>query len=290
MTQKTIRKVAAITGGWRGVGLHTARHLASLGWDISICGRDQTGVEFATRSLKLESGVKVVGVSADVTSETEMQEFAKQTLDTLGPVDTLICNAAILGPVGKISDVPISEVLNTFAINVVGAYNTVSTFWDQLSTSSTPRVITISGGGLGGPNQVQMAPSYVPSKSALASFTEILAEEMRMINGSAISVALGSVIPTHFLEDVIKVGIDVAGKTLFDEAMLQKNSKIENSLDDFYVLLDYLMTEDGLSLNGSMLSAKWNRIAELRHQVEQGLEPNMYRLRRIDGQLFEGTR
>ena len=290
MTQKTTRKVAAITGGCSGVGFHTARHFASLGWDVSICGRDKARVEFATRSLKLESGVQVVGVSADVTSEIEMQNFAKQTSNFLGPVDTLICNAAILGPVGKISDIPIREVFNTFAINVVGAYNAVSTFWDQLSSSLTPRVITISGGGLGGPSQIQMAPAYVPSKAALASFTETLAAEMPMINGSAISVALGSVIPTNFLEGVIKVGIDVAGKTLFDEAMLQKNSRIENSLDDFYVLLNYLMTEDGLSLNGSMLSAKWNKIDELKTQVQQGLEPNMFRLRRIDGQLFEGKK
>jgi NAD(P)-dependent dehydrogenase (short-subunit alcohol dehydrogenase family) len=290
VTQKTVRNVAAITGGCSGVGFQTARHFASLGWDVSICGRDKAGVEFATKALKLESRVQVVGVSADVTSEIEMQDFAKQTADTLGSVDTLICNAAVLGPVGKVSNVSISEVLNTFAINVVGAYNTVSKFWDQLSTSPNPRVVTISGGGLGGPNHIQMAPSYVPSKSALASFTEILSEEMRMINGSAISVALGNVIPTKFLDGAIKVGIGVAGKRLFDEAILQQNSQIEGSLDDFCALLDYLMTEDGLSLNGAMLSAKWNKIAELKIQIQKGLEPNMFRLRRIDGQLFEGKK
>jgi hypothetical protein len=50
------------------------------------------------------------------------------------------------------------------------------------------------------------------------------------------------------------------------------------------------MTEDGLSLNGAMLSAKWNKIAELKIQIQKGLEPNMFRLRRIDGQLFEGKK
>lgn len=290
MTQTKIHKVAAITGGWKGVGLHTARHFASLGWGVSICGRDQTGVADAARSLKLEFGIQVIGVSSDVTSEKEMEYFAKQTLDTLGPVDTLICNAAILGPVGKVANISIREVFNTFATNVVGAYNTVSAFWDQLSQSPTPRVITISGGGLGGPNQVKTAPAYVPSKAALASFTEILAEEMRMINGSAISVALGSVIPTNFLKDAIDVGINVAGKSLFEDAMMQQNSKIKNTLDDYYILLDYLMTEDGVNLNGSLLSAKWNKIVELKHEVEQGLESSMYRLRRIDGQLFKGIK
>ena len=289
MSQKSIQKVVAITGGWKGVGLQTARHFASLGWNISICGRDKAGVEFAARSLQLEFGVEVIGSIADVASETEMQNFAKHTLNFLGPVDTLISNAAILGPVGKVADVPIREIFNTFAVNVVGAYNAVSTFWDQLRSSLTPRVITISGGGLGGPNQVQMAPAYVPSKAALAAFTEILAADMRLINGSAISVALGSVIPTDFLKEALTVGVEVAGQTLFDEAVLQKISKIGNSLDDFYVLLDYLMTEDALSLNGSMLSAKWNKVADLVIEVERGIEPNMYLLRRIDGHLFRGT-
>jgi hypothetical protein len=39
-----------------------------------------------------------------------------------------------------------------------------------------------------------------------------------------------------------------------------------------------------------MLSAKWNKIAELKIQIQKGLEPNMFRLRRIDGQLFEGKK
>jgi NAD(P)-dependent dehydrogenase (short-subunit alcohol dehydrogenase family) len=279
-------KVVAITGGGSGVGLHTARHFASLGWQVSICGRNRKVVEGEASRLEQDFGIRSFGCCADVSSQEEIIDYAKKSTGILGPIDTLICNAAILGPIGRLADIDILEIEQTFKTNVIGVYNSVKGFWEQLSNSQSPRVITISGGGTGGPNPVRKALAYVPSKAAIAAFTEIISDELRALNGSIVSVALGGAIPTNFLHNVISSGIDIAGKQLFDDAMLQQSGKIGDSLNDFYSLLDFLMTESGVNFNGKMLSARWNKVSDLEVRVNDAIDVNLYQLRRIDGHLY----
>lgn len=278
-------KVVAITGGGSGVGLHTARHFASLGWKVSICGRNLKVVEREALRLERDFGIRSFGCCADVSSQEEIVDYAQRSMELLGPIDALICNAAILGPIGRLADIDTLEIEDTFKTNVFGVYNSVKGFWGQLSTSQSPRIITISGGGTGGPNPVRKALAYVPSKAAVAAFTEIISDEIRAINGSIVSVALGGAIPTNFLHNVISSGIDIAGKQLFDDAMLHENGEIGNSLNEFYLLLDFLMTESGASFNGKMLSARWNKVSDLEGCVNDGIDANLYQLRRIDERL-----
>lgn len=279
-------KVVAITGGGSGIGLHTAKHFASLGWEVSICGRNLKMVEGEALRLERDYGVRAFGCYADVTSQEEVEDFANRSNALLGSIDTLICNAAILGPIGRLAEIDTLEIEETFRTNVVGVYNSMKGFWGQLCNSQSPRVITISGGGTGGPNPVRKALAYVPSKAAIAAFTEIISDELRAINGSIVSVALGGVIPTNFLHDVISSGVDTAGKQLFDDAMLQQNGEIGNKLSEFFSLLDFLMTQSGVKFNGKMLSARWNKVSELESSVNESIDDNSYQLRRIDGQLF----
>ena len=279
-------KVVAITGGGSGIGLHTAKHFASLGWEVSICGRNLKIVEGEALQLERDYGIRAFGYCADVSSQEEIDDYANRSNALLGPIDTLICNAAILGPIGRLADIDTSEIEDTFRTNIMGVYTSVKGFWGQLSSSQSPRIITISGGGTGGPNPVRNALAYVPSKAAVAAFTEIISDELGAINGSIASVALGGVIPTNFLHDAISSGIDVAGKQLFDDAMLQQNGEIGNKLSEFFSLLDFLMTESGVKFNGKMLSARWNKVSELESSVNESIDDNLYQLRRIDGQLF----
>jgi len=43
----------------------------------------------------------------------------------------------------------------------------------------------------------------------------------------------------------------------------------------------------GIPLNGTTLSGKWNTPSQLQAVVENSVSANMYRLRRIDGELFD---
>jgi NAD(P)-dependent dehydrogenase (short-subunit alcohol dehydrogenase family) len=76
-------KTIAITGGASGIGLATAKVLASRGAKISIC-------DISTENLakaKAAIGGDVLTVKVDVRKLSEVQDWLKQTVDKFGGLD-----------------------------------------------------------------------------------------------------------------------------------------------------------------------------------------------------------
>ncbi len=275
-----------VTGGGSGIGLHLARHFASLKWDIAICGRDINNLETAAESIESEFHVRCLWKDADVSNELEVQRFANIVEQEFKIIDLVVCNAAVIGPVGELINISIDDLRDSLAINVVGQLATLKAFWGAMSASPSPRAIVVSGGGLGADSQLKNALGYVPSKAAMATIVELLAPEFEKIGGAVISVAPSGVIPTNFLKNVRDVGKEIAGEFLYEQAIDQQAGSVDQLLTGFESLIEFLITEDGKAFNGRLLSAKWNPVSELLKEAYEGLDISQYRLRRIDGQLF----
>ena len=275
-----------VTGGGSGIGLHLARHFASLKWDIAICGRDISNLETAAESIESEFHVRCLWKVADVSNELEVQQFANIVEQEFKKIDLVVCNAAVIGPVGELIDISIDDLRDALAINVVGQLATLKAFWQAMSAAPSPRAIVVSGGGLGADSQLKNALGYVPSKAANATIVELLAPEFEKIDGAVTSVAPSGVIPTNFLKNVRDVGKEIAGEFLYEQAIDQQAGSVDQLLTGFESLIEFLITEDGKAFNGRLLSAKWNPVSELLKEANEGLGISQYRLRRIDGQLF----
>ncbi|MBO7004619.1 MAG: SDR family oxidoreductase [Pseudomonadales bacterium] len=85
---------AIITGGSRGIGLHTGALLASEGCDIAFCGRTPSDIKNATDQINAAGGGTAIGFQADLESEDATREFARSALAELNGVDILIHNAS----------------------------------------------------------------------------------------------------------------------------------------------------------------------------------------------------
>jgi NAD(P)-dependent dehydrogenase (short-subunit alcohol dehydrogenase family) len=279
-------KAVVITGGGSGIGLHLARHFASLNWDIAICGRDIRSLETAAECIESEFHVRCFWEVADISNELEMQRFASGVQEEYIKIDLVVCNAAVIGPVGGLIDISVDDLRDSLAINIVGQIATLKAFWGAISAAPSPRAIVVSGGGLGADSQLRNALGYVPSKAAMATIVELLAPEFEKIGGAVISVAPSGLIPTNFLKNVREVGKEIAGEFLYEQAMEQESGSIDQLLTGFESLIEFLITEDGKAFNGRLLSAKWNPVLELQKEAKEGLGISKYRLRRIDGQLF----
>jgi hypothetical protein len=113
------------------------------------------------------------------------------------------------------------------------------------------------------------------------------------LNGAIVVVAPGSSIATNFLQEVLEVGEQVAGPGLYKDALDHQKNEVGKSLDNYFELLDLVMGDSGLLLNGRILSARWNRPEVLRNELAGKVNLNTYKLRRIDNDLFiageEGT-
>lgn len=277
--------VAVITGGSRGIGFQTGRFLASQGWRTALCSRRLSDARKAAKAITADFNTPSVGVSADVANFQSLEEFANSVSKEWGVVRLLLCNAAVIGPIGKIADVDSRSVQAAVATNFLGVTNSIQAFWSLLSETSDFRIVALTGGGLGGPNQVHRAPGYVPTKAAVASLVEILSEEVREAGGTINAVAPGN-IPTDFMKSVLEADVDDAGDVLLAQAQDRDGKGIGDSLDDFFSLLSFILSNESLHINGRFLSSRWNSKNQLQELTASDWSDSFLRLRRIDDQLF----
>jgi len=278
--------VAVVTGASRGLGLITANHLHRQGWGVAAIARSAPNTApWSTSDAEGVSGSGIF-VNGDVASRDDMARCAESTRAHLGSARLLICNAAILGPIGRLHELSATEYKRAIEVNFLGVVNTIAAYWSQLAEVSDARVIVVTGGGMGGPRPLLRAPAYVPSKAAVASLVEVLAPEFAEIGASITAVAPGAVIPTDFLRSVSAIPPATAGAQLANEAKIQRTAPAD-AADGYLRLLDYLASAPGRQLNGVILSGRWNTASQLDDALRDGLSPNMYRLRRIDGDLFD---
>jgi NAD(P)-dependent dehydrogenase (short-subunit alcohol dehydrogenase family) len=135
----------AITGGGSGIGRATALRFATLGAKVSLCGRRLGALE-ESRAL-VDAAAVGAGFSpscfvrvADVKKPDELRAWAQATLDTLGPVDALVCNAGanFLAPAASISPNGFATVVGTI---VLGTWNTVHAWYPHLSERGQASIV-----------------------------------------------------------------------------------------------------------------------------------------------------
>ncbi|PTL59072.1 SDR family oxidoreductase [Paraconexibacter algicola] len=85
-------KVAAITGGARGIGKETARSFVREGMKVAIGDLD---LELAKKTA-LELGPNVVAFPLNVTERPSFKQFLDDAEEALGPIDVLVNNAGIM--------------------------------------------------------------------------------------------------------------------------------------------------------------------------------------------------
>jgi NAD(P)-dependent dehydrogenase (short-subunit alcohol dehydrogenase family) len=88
-------QVVLVTGGGSGIGLATAREIASLGGSVAICGRKMDKIEVGLAALR-EDGVpaeRLHGGVCDIREPERVAAFVGEVLDRFGKIDVLVNNA-----------------------------------------------------------------------------------------------------------------------------------------------------------------------------------------------------
>ena len=86
-------KTALITGGSEGIGKGIAWGLAKEGVDIAICARRPELLEAAAQEIRNATGVKVVAIPTDLTTNDQAKRFIEESARELGRVDIMVNNA-----------------------------------------------------------------------------------------------------------------------------------------------------------------------------------------------------
>ncbi len=88
------QRVAAVTGGGRGIGLGISTCLAKAGFDLAICGQREESEVTSLEGLR-KLGVQVLYTKADVSKTLERENFLAAIKTRFGRLDILVNNAGI---------------------------------------------------------------------------------------------------------------------------------------------------------------------------------------------------
>ncbi len=189
-------KVAIVTGSSRGIGKAIAERLAEHGAKVVISSRKLEPCEQVAAALNTRHGPgTAIAVAANISSKEALQTLVDETVQRLGPVDVLVCNAAsnpYYGPQAGISDDQFRKVLDN---------NIVSNHWligmvapGMMERRSGSLVIVSSIGGLRGS---AIIGAYCISKAADMQLARNLAVEFGPHNVRVNCIAPG-LIKTDF--------------------------------------------------------------------------------------------
>lgn len=107
-------KTAIVTGSSRGIGRAIACAYARAGARVVITSRKLEACLEVVESLRQE-GLEATALACNISKKDEVLALVDQTEHIYGPVDVLVCNAAInpyYGPMSGVSDEAFSKVMD----------------------------------------------------------------------------------------------------------------------------------------------------------------------------------
>jgi 3-oxoacyl-[acyl-carrier protein] reductase len=166
-------RVAIVTGAGRGIGEAAALALAACGARVALASRDEAACDRVAAEIARRGGT-AMALACDVADLAAVTRLVEAARDRFGPIDILINNAAIVGPIGRLADGDPGAWAETITINTVGAYHAVRAVLPDMAAHGGT-IVNVSSGAAH--RALEGWSAYCASKAALAMLTKSIAEE-----------------------------------------------------------------------------------------------------------------
>jgi NAD(P)-dependent dehydrogenase (short-subunit alcohol dehydrogenase family) len=166
---------AVVTGGGRGLGRITAQALSEAGAAVAVIARSAGELE-ATVGLIAAHGGTATAHPADVSDEEQISRAIQAARRVLGPIDVLVNNAGVNGPISAFSQVDPQDWWRAVEINLGGAVRCTRLVLPEMVERRHGRIINVTSSA--GTYRWPTVSAYAVSKGALVKFTENLAAEV----------------------------------------------------------------------------------------------------------------
>jgi len=200
-------KVAAITGGARGIGHATAVKFAAEGARVAVCDINPELMRQTLAAIR-DRGGEAEGYPVDVTNKAQIAAMVANVMDRWGRIDCVVNNAGIVmdAQLKSMTDDQFDKVID---INLKGVYNCTRAVVDIMLAQQSGVILTTSSivglyGNFGQTN-------YAASKFAVIGMTKTWAKELGRKGIRANAVCPGFVatpilkqMPAQVLSDMAK--------------------------------------------------------------------------------------
>jgi len=187
MSSQSIRPLAIITGGSRGLGFEVAKALALQGFDIALIAKDDQRLEAAAKLIReadrYHNGVSTSHIST-FTCDLEQPDLVRELIDSLKqslttPSVLILAHGVMSEKMSKTLKTNDAEWRRVMAINLDSVFQLVNGIAPAMADARNGRVIIFSAclGRMSGPgNAGGLAPSRI-SKAGVNALVRNLAHE-----------------------------------------------------------------------------------------------------------------
>ena len=245
-------KVAAVTGGSRGIGRGIVEAFLEEGANVVLNGRSD---EKGAQALKeIDAGDRAHFIGGDVPKEATMQAIVDGAVERYGRVDILVNNAG-----GASGFAPVAD-LSTEAWEHTMLWNVSATFWGMkyafkhMIPQESGRVINISS--VEGKHGKAGIAAYVAAKHAINGLTKSAAKEV-----GTVGITVNALCPGLILTDILRdSGAEAAASMglTFDQMVEQFSSessiKRPNTVDEVAAAAVLLASDVGAGITGALWS------------------------------------
>jgi len=181
-------QVAVVTGGGRGIGRAIAQALSTAGACTAVLARSQSELDKTVQLIE-HAGGRAQAFVIDVTDVLVVPTVMRDIERSLGPVDLLVNNAAIGGPIGPFWETDTRQWWRALEVNLRGPVLCSHAVLPGMVARRRGRIVNVATSAI----PVPYFSSYAASKTALIRFTETIAAELTAHGVKIFALAPGTV-------------------------------------------------------------------------------------------------
>ena len=240
-----MQKTILITGSTDGIGLETAKILASQGHNVLLHGRNLEKLEQVQKTLlELKGGGAVEIYVADLSLMDNVEELAKTVAEKHSKLDVLINNAGVYNASNPVTQDGLDV---RFAVNTIAPYLLTQRLLSLLGTSG--RVINLSSAAqstvqveaLTGRVKLGDGAAYAQSKLALTMWSRSLALSLKDSGPIIMAINPGSMLGSKMVKQAfgvtggdIRIGAEILTRAaLTDEFKTASGKYFDNDSGQF---------------------------------------------------------
>lgn len=226
-----MRKVAVVTGAARGLGRQIAISLAKKGFDIALHYHksEKQARDLSTQIEKLN--VRCLPLSANLTLEDEVLDFARDVIASYGKVDLLVNNVGnfVYKKFAQTTNAEFKELLES---NIYSMLFTSRAFLPYMRKARSGEIVNIGAVGCERIQLTEKSSAYFLAKTGVYVITKIMANEE-----AKYGVRVNMISPASLQTDIFKPADFPMGRSA--------------SYDDVIKALLFLVSDGAGYINGA---------------------------------------